>query len=298
MLEGIKEKATQPIGPLPAFAWVVVVVGGYFGYKFLKGRSSSSSSSDTSTAVGATDTTGTVGASSTDVNALTEQISTLGNQINTLTGKVSGTLPDSPTTPVTKTPVLGGTPITTTTALTHKFTNGETLVSVAKRYGITARNILTANGMTGSIYQSVTGKTLKLGHLSTTVTTAVTTATNTATAAASTTATVASTAVSDVASAAPGIQYGSNTAVTTSVGNAINITAASGAASGLQNMASPLKAPVGNAIGSIPTINSNPVKSSTIKIAAMTPTKRIVPATVVKPSIVGTSGLKKTSKVN
>src|ERR1035437_8165982 len=88
MLEGLKEKATQPIGPLPAFAWVVVAVGGYLGYKLLKGRSSgTTAASTTATTVGASGET--VAPSSSDMNALTSQISTLGNQINTLTGKVS-----------------------------------------------------------------------------------------------------------------------------------------------------------------------------------------------------------------
>ena len=39
----IKATLTTPLGPLPRYAWVLVIVGGYFGYKFLSGRSGSSS---------------------------------------------------------------------------------------------------------------------------------------------------------------------------------------------------------------------------------------------------------------
>lgn len=95
MFEGIKEKLTQPIGPLPAFAWVIVVVGGYFGYEFLKNRSGSSSST-TATTVGATDTSGAVAPSSSDYAALTSQVSTLGNQITDLGGKIAGLSPTAP----------------------------------------------------------------------------------------------------------------------------------------------------------------------------------------------------------
>src|ERR1035437_2612501 len=48
----IKATITRPIGPLPAFAWVIVIVGGYFGYKFLSGRSSGSTSVSTTAPTG------------------------------------------------------------------------------------------------------------------------------------------------------------------------------------------------------------------------------------------------------
>ena len=59
-LEGIKGTITRPIGPLPAFAWVLVIVGGYFGYKFLSGRSGSA------TVVGGTPSTTTTNIPGTD----------------------------------------------------------------------------------------------------------------------------------------------------------------------------------------------------------------------------------------
>ena len=81
MLEGLKEKATKPIGPLPAFAWVIVIVGGYFAYKFIAGRSGSGGSSTTATTVGdsgipATDTSAT--------DTLTSQLKDLQDQIANL----------------------------------------------------------------------------------------------------------------------------------------------------------------------------------------------------------------------
>jgi hypothetical protein len=86
MLEGIKEKATQPIGPLPAFAWVIVIVGGYFGYEFIKGRSGSSATSAT---VG--DSQGTVSPSSSDIAYLTAQISDLASKIGVGNGPTNTT---------------------------------------------------------------------------------------------------------------------------------------------------------------------------------------------------------------
>src|ERR1035437_11168604 len=82
----IKETVTKPIGPLPAFAWVIVIVGGYFGYKFLSGRSSSTTSTTAAT-VGAS--AGSVAPSSSDYGALTSQVSTLGNQITDLGSKIT-----------------------------------------------------------------------------------------------------------------------------------------------------------------------------------------------------------------
>src|ERR1035437_9231060 len=81
----IKETITRPVGPLPAYAWVLVIVGGYFGYKFLSGRGSSTSS--TSATVGAS--AGGVAPSSSDYAALTSQVSTLGNQITDLGSKIT-----------------------------------------------------------------------------------------------------------------------------------------------------------------------------------------------------------------
>lgn len=40
---GLTDTISRPVGPLPAWGWGVVVVGGYVGYHFLKGGSASSS---------------------------------------------------------------------------------------------------------------------------------------------------------------------------------------------------------------------------------------------------------------
>jgi hypothetical protein len=106
----IKETITKPIGPLPAFAWVLVIVGGYFGYKFLSGRSGSSST--TATTVGTS--AGAVAPSSSDYAALTSQVSTLGNQITDLGSKISTIAPVLapilPSQPAS--PPVGGTVVT------------------------------------------------------------------------------------------------------------------------------------------------------------------------------------------
>src|ERR1035437_8618732 len=86
----IKETITRPIGPLPAFAWVLVIVGGYFGYKFLSGRGSSSTST-TGTVVGTS--AGGVAPSSSDYANLTSQVSQLGNQITDLGSKITTLVP-------------------------------------------------------------------------------------------------------------------------------------------------------------------------------------------------------------
>jgi hypothetical protein len=89
----IKEMATRPVGPLPAYAWVLVVVGGYFGYRILSGRSSSSTSSET---VGAT-SSGSPGSAdalttSVSLNNLAQEIANLGNKISGGTGSGSTAL--------------------------------------------------------------------------------------------------------------------------------------------------------------------------------------------------------------
>lgn len=102
----IKEAVTRPIGPLPAFAWVLVIVGGYFGYKFLSGRSGSSSSTTAAT-VGTS--VGSVAPSSSDYAALTAGVSTLGNQITDLGSKITTLAPTIPTPvipPITIPPIL------------------------------------------------------------------------------------------------------------------------------------------------------------------------------------------------
>jgi hypothetical protein len=48
-MPGVVERATAKVGPLPVWAWaLVILVGGYLAYRFTAGRSSSSSSSTTS----------------------------------------------------------------------------------------------------------------------------------------------------------------------------------------------------------------------------------------------------------
>jgi len=118
----IKAALTEPLGPLPRFAWVLVIVGGYFGYKFISGRSGgSSTTSTTATTTGASAAGGGVAPSSSDYAALTSQVSTLGNQITDLGSKISQIPPvdtlfpitppvDNPTPPITP-PVLVAPPV-------------------------------------------------------------------------------------------------------------------------------------------------------------------------------------------
>lgn len=265
MLEGLKEKATQPIGPLPAFAWVIVVVGGYVGYKVLKGRSSGGDTSTTATTVGATE--GTVSASSTDINALTSQIATLGNQINTLTGTKAGGSTDT-----------GGTTDSGNMVQnTYTVKAGDTLASVAKKFGIDARTLLRYNitnpyGLSdaagSSLKQTIkAGWVLKIPGMHA----ATTTAANTAAAAVTTAKTVTSTAVADAGIPAPAPTYSSNTAVTSSVSNAINVT---------QSLVKKAEPTSGMQMG-IPTMSANPIKSAAIQIPTVTTAKKIVPKTVV-----------------
>jgi len=41
-MENLKYQLTRPIGPLPAFAWVIVFVGAYLVYRFISGRTGGS----------------------------------------------------------------------------------------------------------------------------------------------------------------------------------------------------------------------------------------------------------------
>src|ERR1035437_3285779 len=224
MLEGLKEKATQPIGPLPAFAWVVVAVGGYLGYKILKGRSSgTTAASTTATTVGASGET--VAPSSSDMNALTSQISTLGNQINTLTGKVSA---GGTTTGTGGGTTGGGTASNVGTAIlkaSHYAVDTATgKVNVKLPANVNFKvlgSYVDPSGVTRYLI-NYGGKTVGLQAGGDTVFTAASTAANTVASAATTTATVASTAVASTGVPAAAPTYSSNTAVTTPVGNPIN----------------------------------------------------------------------------
>lgn len=78
-LADAKAAITRPIGPLPAWGWVAVVVGGFFAYKLIKGKSGGST--NTTAAVGsALPTDGTNGA----IDSLTQSI-------QDLLGKLSNT---------------------------------------------------------------------------------------------------------------------------------------------------------------------------------------------------------------
>jgi hypothetical protein len=81
-MQGIKEKISQPIGPLPAYAWVIVIVGGYFGYRFLSGRSGGSSGS--ATVVGGTALPATDSSAATDLTGIQQQINQLVDRVNQL----------------------------------------------------------------------------------------------------------------------------------------------------------------------------------------------------------------------
>lgn len=87
-MPNIKETLTRPVGPLPAWGWVAVVVGGYFVYKFISGRGGSS---DTATVVG-TSTDQTDNASV----AYEKKISDLEQQITDLQDKIKDTTPTPP----------------------------------------------------------------------------------------------------------------------------------------------------------------------------------------------------------
>ena len=99
-LEGIKATVTKPIGPLPAFAWVLVIVGGYFGYKFLSGRSGSSGSA---TVVGGTPSTTTTSTPSTTTTNIPGTDTTIPGTTTTPGQVVSSIVdwtPPTPTAPV------------------------------------------------------------------------------------------------------------------------------------------------------------------------------------------------------
>lgn len=55
----VTEALTRPVGPLAAWQWGLVFVGGFFAYKFLKGGSTPSFSSGGGTVVGGTGSSGT-----------------------------------------------------------------------------------------------------------------------------------------------------------------------------------------------------------------------------------------------
>jgi len=90
-VNGLKEKITQPIGPLPAWGWVAAIVGGYFVYKFISGRSGGTTNS---TAAGSAGSAGALD-SSIAINNLTQTIKDL---INKTTPGGTGLNP-SPVTP-------------------------------------------------------------------------------------------------------------------------------------------------------------------------------------------------------
>ena len=94
----IKGAITRPVGPLPAYAWVLVVVGGYFAYKFISGRSGSSTSSTGTVEAGTSAGSGDALSTSVALADLTQAIKDLKNT--------------TPATPVTPTPTnsLGAIP--------------------------------------------------------------------------------------------------------------------------------------------------------------------------------------------
>jgi len=249
MLENLKAQATRPIGPLPLFGWVVVVLGGYVGYKFLSGRSGGGGTSTT-----ATGSTGSVGASSTDVNALTSQISELGNQLNTLTGKISSTV----------TTTKPGAP--TTETITNQSPN-QSISGVAKAFGVSTTVILKLNPSFSlntplSVGQKVI---LPIGAVYTPVKAAVTK-----------TAAVSSTAIKSLPKPAAAPQTSSNTAVTTPVHSVV----ATPTATTKTITAVASKAPT------MPTVQTTHISSSTLSIPAMTPIKKVVPNTVTPPHVI------------
>jgi hypothetical protein len=104
----IKETITRPIGPLPAYAWVLVIVGGYFGYKFLSGRSGSSSTT-------ATTSTGGSGIPA-DNSSYVQTIQDLINRIPVPTSPVTIPPIDIPVSiPPINNPISGPTPISNPT---------------------------------------------------------------------------------------------------------------------------------------------------------------------------------------
>jgi hypothetical protein len=154
----IKAAITKPIGPLPAFAWVLVIVGGYFGYKFISGRSgSSSSSSSTATPVGTS--SGAVAPSSSDYAALTSQISTLGNQITNLGSQ----FPKSPAiTPLPTPPPIAIGPPSTQPPVIASLTGfwSDKLGNVVDNLGNVYSGVVTGSGANARItsYKSSSGK--------------------------------------------------------------------------------------------------------------------------------------------
>jgi|ERR1035437_2820251 hypothetical protein len=235
----IKETVTKPIGPLPAFAWVIVIVGGYFGYKFLSGRSSSTTSTTAAT-VGAS--AGSVAPSSSDYGALTSQVSTLGNQITDLGSKIS---------------TIGSTPVSTPV---HAQSYSESI-----GFGPDVPNapigILTNYAKDlESFYQAKTGTTYNIlttnpnetpGYLPTNISDS---ATWTWTKIGSSWGWIGA-----IPAAMP--QFGSNTATPVPTANAVNV-ASGGLTDTIQSV---------QETASIPTYSNAPVPSSSLKIPATTP---------------------------
>lgn len=192
----IKEAITRPVGPLPAYAWVIVAVGGYFAYVFLSNRSSNSTTT-------AADTSGAPSTTSADLTVplanLTQQIADLQN---TITNGNGGT--QSGGTSVT---LVGGSAVRFMDLVTGKFTVLPTSTAYTIGAAISTSkgpaHLITQNGVTYAV----------LDRNFTAATTAVTTAASAATnAAASATSTVASTAVQAVGTTASLPTYGNNTA--------------------------------------------------------------------------------------
>ena len=259
----IKETLTAPLGPLPRYAWVLVIVGGYFGYKFLSGRSSSSSST-TATTVGAS--AGAVAPSSSDYAALTSQVSTLGNQITDLGSKISTLAPTAPvnpikigkviTVPVNPIPRVPDpvNPIQQIRATVDSAT-GQLRLATGEIYNEAAQNspnwidaagniVASRNTSTGQIRLS-TGEILNEAAQKSNNYIDI----------------VSSNAIQDLATPAAAPQFGSNTATPTPTNNAVNVASGS-----LQNaVQETLAAP------SMPTYSNAQIPSSSLNIPATTP---------------------------
>jgi hypothetical protein len=88
-MENIKYQLTRPIGPLPAFAWVIVIVGAYLVYRFIGGRTGSSTG-----AANAGTTTGTT-LSAADMQTLQDILSGGTSNPNNPSNGGTGTSPTS-----------------------------------------------------------------------------------------------------------------------------------------------------------------------------------------------------------
>jgi LysM repeat protein len=165
---------SKKVGPLPTWAWGLIVLGLALAYSLYKSHKASATASTTSS----TDQTGTSTGSQTvpeyiAQNYITNNEPAAGPTSTTPTAPTTPTTPTSPTPPVQKpNPPTAPTPPTTSNPvkktppptakpISVKVTKGETLSSIAAKYGTTWQAIWAYNTSAASGRPASTIATLK-----------------------------------------------------------------------------------------------------------------------------------------